>query len=159
MKKISIATAAAVLLLAGVGLSGCAASSAESKASDGTKTSSSAQASSSQSHLDACKIVLTDLSAFSEAQSNAAASMTDPSKATAALDAMNKTFTDLTDKVGNPAVKKTVTAAAGAVSDYTSYTKSALKDPASVDTTELTSKLTAVSDSTRAIATECANAG
>ncbi|MFE4467609.1 hypothetical protein ACFRFH_02230 [Leifsonia sp. NPDC056824] len=153
MKKISVVAAASIVLVAA--LSGCSAST-PARASKPTPTATSTAA--AQTHAQACAIVMKTMKDLASKQGEAAAAMSDPSKAQQILDEMSASFASMDSGVTNPAVKVKTHAAAAAFTDYADYIKKVQADPSTVDTKVLTAKLTTLSDTSTAVGKECAAA-
>ncbi|MEY9851771.1 hypothetical protein ABH923_001449 [Leifsonia sp. EB41] len=153
MKKISVVAAASIALVAA--LSGCSAST-PARASKPTVSATTTAA--AQTRAQACAIVMKAMKDVASKQGEAAAAMSDPSKAQAILDEMTASFASMDSGVTNPEVKVKSHAAAAAFTDYADYIKKIQADPSSVDTNVLTTKLKTLSTASTAVGTECAGA-
>lgn len=152
MKKITVAAAASIALVAA--LSGCSA--ANTPDSTAKSTTSATATAAAQTHAQACAVVMKTMKNLASMQGEAAQAMTDPAKAQAILDEMSSSFTSMDSGVTNPQVKAKTSAAAAAFSDYADYIKKIQADPSSVDSNVLTTKLKALSSTSTDVGKECA---
>lgn len=169
MKK-SVLVPVAVLLVAGMGLIGCsepgksgstvkpvAAGASERPTPGASQQSTPAPVGPPpQSHADACQLAEAGLAVYSQLQTEAMSSLGDRAKAQAMLTTMQDTFITMDAKVTQPAVKAKTAAASVAVSGFVDYVSGVLADPVRADTSQVGPKMSAVTDATSEISTECA---
>ncbi|MGJ4844524.1 MULTISPECIES: hypothetical protein [unclassified Leifsonia] len=151
-KAIRSSLAVSAAIIAAVALAGCTSGPAPSASPSPTQTKA-AQAS-NQTHDAACAIVKGGLTDVASLQSQV--STDDPAKSLAVLDQVDQKVADLDAKVTNEKVKALTSDASTAVHAYATYLKGVMKDPASIDVNQITSKAQELAAKFTAVQKECA---
>ncbi len=152
-RSTSVGLTALALLLA---LSGCVpAQPAATTSPRPATTTPTATAAAPQSHAAACVLVQDGLKKVSALQAQASSVAGDPSKASALLDKLDAQVRSIDDTITNTTVKRVTSSARTAVDGFATYLRDAIRNPASIDVTQVQQKADDLGTRFAAVQKEC----